>query len=1113
VARRRRRGVSLLLRVVLVGLPLTARTAEPCRTPDGSPAPAVAQLVSMVGDVRINDRTPGGGLPFVAICAGDIVRVGAASRAAVYLIDADTPLRLDENTVSRFEPPPESGSGTVALLRGALYFLSEVRRTLTVRTPYVNAGVEGTEVYLRVADAGTPAAGTELIVLEGKVALTPGDRRVAPLPREAATTGERIGVDAAGPLQRAQLEAPGGPFAALRQVAVGQLSWTLFYPDVLVAGEAEDFPAIVEAARLLAAGQANQAQAILDGLGGEGAEAGLRDALRATIAVGRKDTARAQQLAERAVAAAPDLAAPRLALSYARQLAIDLNGAFAATDAAVARAPASPLPRARLAELHLMRGETRWARRAARKAMDLGDGPLAHIMLGFTELAALRGPRAEAAFRRALSLESWNPLALLGLGLARIKQGDLAAGAVQIENAVAHDPSSSLLRSYLGRTFFEQRNDRSAGKQYAIAKELDPEDPTPWFYDAIRLQLDNRPVEALREAQRSIELNDNRAPFRSRTLLNEDLATRGASLGRIYDDLGFQELGIDEAARSLSLDPSSAAAHRFLSDLYLGEPRLESARVSELLQSQLLQQVGLNPIQPSLAFTDLDTVSRAGPLTSGFNEFSPVFVQDGIRIDATGVLGTEGVRGDEAAVTGLVGRTSFSAGQYHYETNGFRDNNQLENDILTVFAQTDPTEELSLQAEYRRRDSNFGDRRMFFDLDEFNETRHEAVNESIYRLGARLSPWPGSDLLVSGIYADREDRFDFEPFEDATIEEKTSTNIGQVEAQYLASAGPFRFTLGAGRVVTDGDKIQSLPFQEPFSSDAEITATDAYLLTSVAIGHSVDLSLRLGYDDVDLDDKSNASDTSMAAFTPGIGVIWRPDRATQVRAALGRTVSRPFVAEQTLHPTQLAGFNQQYDDLDGTRAEQLNLSLMREITGDITVGSRAMWRRFSRELVADTGETNNLNDQRQDRLGAFLYWTPTDRLAVSLEATRDTYRRKDRDTAEGDPLRVDTVAVPLGVTWFHPFGWFVGGTATWLHQDVEYIDFEDNQIRQDDSGTLVDVFAGLRLPKRRGVLAFEIANVLDQRLSYQDESLWTSSQVNPRFIPSRTFLVSLTLNF
>src|SRR4051812_42840887 len=64
VARRRRRGAALLLRAVLVGLPLTARAAEPCQAPDGGPAPAVAQLVSMVGDVRINDRVPGGGLPF-----------------------------------------------------------------------------------------------------------------------------------------------------------------------------------------------------------------------------------------------------------------------------------------------------------------------------------------------------------------------------------------------------------------------------------------------------------------------------------------------------------------------------------------------------------------------------------------------------------------------------------------------------------------------------------------------------------------------------------------------------------------------------------------------------------------------------------------------------------------------------------------------------------------------------------------------------------------------------------------------------------------------------------------------------------------------------------------
>ena len=62
------------------------------------------------------------------------------------------------------------------------------------------------------------------------------------------------------------------------------------------------------------------------------------------------------------------------------------------------------------------------------------------MVLGFAELAALRGARGETAFRRALERESWNPLALMGLGLAQVKQGELGAGTIQIENAVTHDP-------------------------------------------------------------------------------------------------------------------------------------------------------------------------------------------------------------------------------------------------------------------------------------------------------------------------------------------------------------------------------------------------------------------------------------------------------------------------------------------------------------------------------------------------------------------------------------------------------------------------------------------------------------------------------------------------
>jgi hypothetical protein len=48
-----------------------------------------------------------------------------------------------------------------------------------------------------------------------------------------------------------------------------------------------------------------------------------------------------------------------------------------------------------------------------------------------------------------------------------------------------------------------------------------------------------------------------------------------------------------EGWRLLNIDPSNYSAHRFLADFYAALPRHEIARVSELLQSQLLQPVNI----------------------------------------------------------------------------------------------------------------------------------------------------------------------------------------------------------------------------------------------------------------------------------------------------------------------------------------------------------------------------------------------------------------------------------------------------------------------------------------------------------------------------------------
>ena len=128
--------------------------------------------------------------------------------------------------------------------------------------------------------------------------------------------------------------------------------------------------------------------------------------------------------------------------------------------------------------------------------------------------------------------------------------------------------------------------------------------------------------------------------------------------------------------------------------------------------------------------------------------------------------------------------------------------------------------------------------------------------------------------------------------------------------------------------------------------------------------------------------------------------------------------------------------------------------------------------------------------------------------------TGEYYRAKDRDNP--DLLRVWTGTIPLQLTYTLPSGWFAFGRTSYLSQEVDSFDDEDSseETRQDSRGVLIDLAAGFRLPKRRGVIALEIANLLDTDLKYQDESFRSSrNEVNPRFLPTRTFLATITLNF
>jgi hypothetical protein len=317
----------------------------------------------------------------------------------------------------------------------------------------------------------------------------------------------------------------------------------------------------------------------------------------------------------------------------------------------------------------------------------------------------------------------------------------------------------------------------------------------------------NRPVEALHDLQKAIALNNNRAVYRSRLLLDQDLAARSASLGRIYRDLGFEQLALVEGWKSVGIDSANYSAHRLLADSYATRPRHEIARVSELLQSQLLQPINITPIQPQLAESNLLLIEGLGPRGSSFNEFNPLFARNKLALQASGVVGTQDTYADEAVHSGLWGPLSYSLGQYHSETQGFRDNNDLEQDIYTAFVQGALTPNLSVQGEFRRRQTEHGDLVLQADAT-FESIFRRKEDREAYRLGVHYAPWSHSDFIASATYLDGEEAQEFEFFKRKSVSRGYS-----VEGQYLFHSPLLSTVLGGSYYELDSDRTNENPFR------------------------------------------------------------------------------------------------------------------------------------------------------------------------------------------------------------------------------------------------------------------------------------------------------------
>jgi len=251
-------------------------------------------------------------------------------------------------------------------------------------------------------------------------------------------------------------------------------------------------------------------------------------------------------------------------------------------------------------------------------------------------------------------------------------------------------------------------------------------------------------------------------------------------------------------------------------------------------------------------------------------------------------------------------------------------------------------------------------------------------------------------------------------------------------------------------------------------------------------------------------------------FNPKFGVLWAASQRTTVRLAAFRTLRRLTHANQTIEPTQIAGFNQFFDDFIGTKAKRYGLGIDHQFSSDLFVGFELSQRDSDKPLIDSiTGVTTRETNKEAMHRG-YLYRILNSRWNIATEyffgrATRDfTAGTSD----EANPVKITTRFLPVGLNYHQPHGFFSKMAVNLVAQDV---DFTTQQGVANDQARFatVDLMAGYRLAGRKTIASITVQNIFDRQFKFHDTSLSTetATPLLARFRPERSIFATVAFWF
>jgi hypothetical protein len=431
----------------------------------------------------------------------------------------------------------------------------------------------------------------------------------------------------------------------------------------------------------------------------------------------------------------------------------------------------------------------------------------------------------------------------------------------------------------------------------------------------------------------------------------------------------------------------------------------------------------------------------------------------------------------------------------------------------------------SLQAEYRYRNYEIGDIRLKFFPESVFPTQRFTSEQNNYRLGARHAFSPSSTLLGSFSYQEGNFREKHEPFPQPGVllvdfDQPDQKSIGG-EVQHLFRSPYINVTSGGGYFDVNDALEQLVRFGPPFipgppitpptidvtgNTELDLRHGNAYAYSYINFIKNLTITVGGSFDHADSEFLREIKNQ----LNPKFGISWTPIPGTTLRGAIFKTLKRTLITQQTLEPTQVAGFNQFFDDGDLTEAWRYGGAIDQKFSSSVYSGIELSKRDLKvpyLDFTVDPESPPTVDSQWNEYLArAYLFWTPHEWWSLRAEYIFEKVNREE-NLPQG-ATDADTHRVPLGINFFHPSGLGASLTATYINQDGNFGGFftTDTIRHGSDNFWTVDVALNYRLPKRYGFVTVGATNLFDEDFRYFDLDLNNASIQPDRMVFGRVTL-------